>query len=154
MPNDINGRIRELGIDIPELPKPKYSYVPGVPVGNLIYVSGQTPTKEGKLSYRGKLGQDVDLETGYKAARLAAINCIAEMKIVLGDLNRVKRLVQLSGYVASAEGFTRQPAVVNGASELMLEIWGEKGKHARKAIGVNELPDGAPVEIELIAEIE
>lgn len=153
MSGDINRRIEELGIQIPELPKPKFSYVPGVVTGNLIYVSGQTPTKDGKLVYRGKLGSEMDVEEGYKAARLAGINCVAELKLVLGDLNRVKRLVKLSGYVASSDGFTKQPAVVNGASDLMLEIWGENGRHARKAIGVNELPGGAPVEVELIAEI-
>ena len=153
MAGDVNERIKEYGIEIPVIPKPKYSYVPGVITGSLIYVSGQTPTKDGVLVYKGKLGDDITEEDGYKAARLACVNCIAELKLVLGDLNRVKRIVNLSGYVASSEGFVHQPAVVNGASDLIVEIWGEDGKHSRKAIGVFELPDGAPVEIELIAEI-
>ena len=153
MAQDIDKRLSELGITLPELPKPKFSYVPGVVSGKMIYVSGQTPTKDGELLFRGKLGRELRIEDGYQAARRAAINCVAELKLVLGDLNRVRRLVQLSGYVASADGFSQQPAVVNGASDLMLEIWGENGRHARKALGVNELPDGAPVEIELIAEL-
>jgi enamine deaminase RidA (YjgF/YER057c/UK114 family) len=154
MAKDIHEKIRDIGIKIPELPKPKFSYIPGVITGNLAYVSGQTPTKEGTLIYRGKVGGELELEDGYEAARLAAINCVAELKLVLGDLNRVKRIVNVSGYVACAEGFVKQPAVVNGASDLIVEIWGEEGKHSRKAVGVYELPDGAPVEVELIAEIK
>jgi enamine deaminase RidA (YjgF/YER057c/UK114 family) len=153
MAGDINDRIKELGIEIPRLPKPVFSYVPGVITGNLIYVSGQTPTKDGELVYKGKVGGDLEVEEGYEAAKLAAVNCVAELKLVLGDLTRVVRIVNLSGYVASEEGFVQQPAVVNGASDLIVKIWGEKGKHSRKAIGVYELPSGAPVEIELIAEI-
>jgi enamine deaminase RidA (YjgF/YER057c/UK114 family) len=153
MEGDINERIKELGIEIPKLPKPVFSYIPGVITGNLVYVSGQTPTKDGELVYKGKVGGDLKVEDGYEAAKLAAVNCVAELKLVLGDLNRVVRIVNLSGYVASEEGFVQQPAVVNGASDLIVEIWGEKGKHSRKAIGVFELPSGAPVEIELIAEI-
>jgi enamine deaminase RidA (YjgF/YER057c/UK114 family) len=102
----------------------------------------------------GKVGGDMKVEEGYAAAKLAAVNCVAELKLVLGDLNRVIRIVNLSGYVASEEGFVQQPAVVNGASDLIVKIWGEQGKHSRKAIGVSELPGGAPVEIELIAEIK
>jgi enamine deaminase RidA (YjgF/YER057c/UK114 family) len=138
---------------VPELPQPRFSYIPGRIVGKLIYVSGQTPTKDGVLVYRGKLGRELTIEDGYQAARLAALNCVAELKLVLGDLNRVKQIVKLNGYVASAESFTQQPKVINGASDLLAEIWGEQGKHARKAIGVFELPDGAPVEVELIAEL-
>ena len=154
MAGNIDEKIKELGIEIPRIPKPKFSYVPGVITGNIIYVSGQTPTKEGKLVYRGKLGRELKIEEGYEAARLAAINCVAELKLILGDLDRVKRIVNVGGYVASDEGFAKQPAVVNGASDLIVEIWGEDGKHSRKAIGVYDLPDGAPVEIDLIAEIK
>ncbi len=154
MANDINERIKELELEIPGLPKPVFSYVPGVITGNLIYVSGQTPTKDGELVCKGKVGGDLKVEEGYEAAKLAVVNCIAELKLVLGDLNRVVRIVNLSGYVASEEGFVQQPAVVNGASDMIVKIWGEKGKHSRKAIGVFELPGGAPVEIELIAEIK
>ena len=154
MSSDINDIIKELGIELPQLPKPVFSYVPGVITGKLIYVSGQTPTKDGELVCKGKVGGELKVEEGYEAAKLAAVNCVAELKLVLGDLNRVVRIVNLSGYVASAEGFVQQPAVVNGASDLIVKIWGEQGKHSRKAIGVSELPGGAPVEIELIAEIK
>ena len=154
MSSDINDNIKELGIELPQLPKPVFSYVPGVITGKLIYVSGQTPTKDGELVCKGKVGGELKVEEGYEAAKLAAVNCVAELKLVLGDLNRVVRIVNLSGYVASAEGFVQQPAVVNGASDLIVKIWGEQGKHSRKAIGVSELPGGAPVEIELIAEIK
>ena len=151
---DINEVLKEKRIVVPELPQPRFSYIPGRIAGSLAYVSGQTPTKAGALVYRGKVGREVSIEDGYQAARLAALNCVAELKLVLGDLNRVKQIVKLNGYVASAEGFTQQPRVINGASDLLAEIWGEQGKHARKAIGVYELPDGAPVEVELIAEVQ
>jgi len=150
---NIDGVLKAKQIVVPELPQPRFSYIPGRIAGKLIYVSGQTPTKGGVLVYKGKLGRELAIEEGYQAARLAALNCVAELKLVLGDLNRVKQIVKLNGYVASAEGFTQQPRVINGASDLLAEIWGEQGKHARKAIGVFELPDGAPVEVELIAEL-
>ncbi len=151
---DINEVLKEKRIVVPELPQPRFSYIPGRIAGSLLYVSGQTPTKAGALAYQGKVGREVSIEDGYQAARLAALNCVAELKLVLGDLNRVKQIVKLNGYVASADGFTQQPRVINGASDLLAEIWGERGKHARKAIGVLELPDGAPVEVELIAEVQ
>ena len=149
----IEKRLKELGISIPIIPPPKFSYIPGVVVGNLAFVSGQTPTINGELKFKGKVSIDLSVEQAYLAAQLAALNCIGELKVVLGDLDRVKRIVQVSGYVASSEGFVEQPQVVNGASDLILQVWGEFGKHARKAIGVKELPGGAPVEVELIAEI-
>lgn len=151
---DIDEKIKKLGILIPKIQEPKFSYIPGRKIGNLIYVSGQTPTKYGKLVYKGKVSKDISIEDAYKAARLAALNCIGELKFVLGDLIRVKKIIKLNGFVASSKGFVQQPKVVNGASDLLLEIWGDKGSHARKAIGVYELPGGAPVEIELIAEID
>ncbi len=151
---DINKVLKEKGIVVPELPQPRFSYIPGRITGSLCYVSGQTPTQGGALVYRGKVGRELSLEDGYQAARLAALNCVAELKLVLGDLNRVRQIVKLNGYVASAEGFNQQPKVINGASDLLAEIWGERGKHARKAIGVFELPDGAPVEVELVAEVQ
>lgn len=141
------------GITIPTIPTPVAAYAPGVITGNLVFVSGQTPTVDGVPRYSGKLGHELDVAKGREAARLAALNCLAELELVLGDLDRVTRIVKVTGYVASAEGFTEQPQVVNGASELFLEIWQEKGQHARAAVGVAELPGGAPVEIELIAEI-
>jgi enamine deaminase RidA (YjgF/YER057c/UK114 family) len=147
-------RARELGIDIPTLPPPVASYVPAVRTGDLVYASGQTPTIDGILQMRGKLGSDLTVEEGQAAARLAAINCVAEVRGLLGNLDRVVRIVRLTGYIASAPRFGEQPAVMNGASRLLEEIFGDAGKHARSAIGVAELPFGAPVEVELIVEVE
>lgn len=146
-------RIKELGLVIPAAPKPVANYVLAVQTGKLIFASGQTPTIEGKLTAQGKLGRDVSIEEGQKAARLALMNCLAEVRSVTGNLDVIKRIVKLNGYVASAEGFGNQPQVVNGASLLLEEIFGETGKHARAAIGVAELPGGAPVELELIVEV-
>lgn len=150
---DINEKIKKLGILIPKLSEPEFSYIHGRLAGSLAFVSGQTPIENGELIYKGKVPEDVSIEDAYRAARLAALNCLAELKFILRDLNRVKKIIKLSGFVASNKGFTQQPRVVNGASDLLLEIWGNNGKHARKAIGVYELPGGAPVEIEIIAEI-
>lgn len=147
-------RLRELGLEMPAAPKPAGAYVPAKISRGLIFASGQTPTVDGELVYRGKVGDDINEKDAYAAARLAALNCVAELHYVLGDLDRVREIVKVTGYVASAPGFGQQPRVVNGASELLLELWGESGRHARAAIGVAELPFGGPVEIELIAEID
>jgi len=145
-------RIRELGMQIPETPTPVANYVPAVRTGALVFASGQTPTIGGKLTVSGKLGREVSIEQGEECARLALLNCLAEVRSVLGSLDAVTRIVKLNGYVASAEGFVDQPRVINGASLLVEQIFGETGKHARAAIGVAELPGGAPVEIELVVE--
>lgn len=147
-------RMHELGLTIPEIPRPAYSYVPAVQVGNLIFASGQTPTVSGKLTIRGKLGREVSVEQGQAAARLALLNCLAQVRGVTGSLDAIVRIVKLNGYVASAEGFVEQPGVINGASTLLEEIFGDAGKHARAAIGVAELPAGAPVEVEMIVEVK
>lgn len=147
-------RVRELGIEVPTLPPPVAAYVPAARTGNLVYASGQTPTIDGVLQVRGKLGADLTVEEGQAAARLAALNCVAEVRGSLGSLDTVVRIVRLTGYVASAPGFGDQPAVMNGASRLLEEIFGEAGRHARSAVGVAELPGGAPVEVELIVEVE
>ena len=149
-PASAEARVRELGIQIPTLPPPVAIYVPAVRTGDLVFASGQTPTVDGVLQVQGKLGGEVSIEQGQQAARLAALNCVAEVRGLLGSLDRVARIVRLTGFVASATGFTQQPAVVNGASQLIEEVFGEAGRHARSAIGVAELPGGAPVEIELI----
>jgi len=149
-PASAEARVRELGIQIPTLPPPVAIYVPAVRTGDLVFASGQTPTVDGVLQVQGKLGGEVSIEQGQQAARLAALNCVAEVRGLLGSLDRVARIVRLTGFVASATGFAQQPAVVNGASQLIEEIFGEAGRHARSAIGVAELPGGAPVEIELI----
>ena len=145
-------RLDELGIVVPQLPPPVAAYVPAVRTGRVVYASGQTPTIDGVLQVRGRLGEDVSVEEGQRAARLAALNCLAEVRTLLGSLDAVSRVLRLTGYVASAPGFGEQPYVINGASELMEQVFGEAGRHARSAIGVAELPFGAPVEVELIIE--
>ena len=147
-------RISELGLELPAAPKPAGAYVPAKISRGLIFASGQTPTVQGKNVYEGKVGEEVSEEDAYAAARLAALNCVAELHYVLGDLGRVREIVKVTGYVASAPGFGQQPRVVNGASELFQELWRENGRHARAAIGVAELPFDGPVEIEVIAEID
>ncbi|MGZ3713964.1 MAG: RidA family protein [Ktedonobacterales bacterium] len=147
-------RLRELGLTLPETPVPVAKFVPAVRTGNLIYVSGQIPTVAGELAMTGKLGREISVEQGQEAARVALLNALAAMRSVTGSLDAVRRIVKLNGWVASAEGFTSQPQVVNGASELLEEIFGEAGKHARAAIGVAELPSGVPVELELIVEVQ
>jgi enamine deaminase RidA (YjgF/YER057c/UK114 family) len=146
-------RLADLGIAIPMLPPPVAAYVPAVRTGRLVYASGQTPTIDGVLQVRGKLGDAISVEEGRGAARLAALNCLAEVRGLLGSLDAISRVVRLTGYVASAPGFGEQPAVMNGASQLLEEVFGEAGRHARSAIGVAELPFGAPVEVELIVEV-
>jgi len=147
-------RIKELGLIIPETPRPVANYVPAVRVGNLIFVSGQTPTVSDQLLMKGKLGRDLSIEQGQEAARTAIRNALAAVRSITGTLDVIKRIVKLNGWVASAEGFGDQPQVVNGASLLLEEIFGDAGKHARAAIGVAELPSGAPVELELIVEVQ
>jgi len=150
---DIYQHLKEIGVEMPELPKPVASYLPAVLFEHQIYASGQTGTQHQKLVYQGKLGAELTVEQGKASARLAALNCLAEIQAVLGDLNRVDRILRVTSYVASAAGFNQQPAVVEGASALLIEVFGEKGWHARTAIGVAELPSNAPVEIELIASL-
>lgn len=148
----IEKRLEELGITLNPLSAPVANYLHAKKFGNLIYVSGCAPVKDGKNLYTGKLGRELTVEEGYQAAREAAINLIGVLKYELGDLDRVTSIVKLLGFVASADDFTSQPAVINGASDLMVEVFGEKGRHARAAIGTNVLPGDLPVEIEMIAE--
>ncbi len=146
----IDRRLRELGIQLPPVAAPAGLYAPAVVAGSFLFVSGQLPVEDGGLTYRGKLGAELTIEDGRAAARLAALNALAAASAALGSLDRVERVVRLSGYVASAEGFTAQPSVVNGASELLRDVFGEeRGVGARSAVGVAQLPAGAPVEIEL-----
>jgi len=146
-------RLKELQITIPKV-EPRFLFVPGVQVGDLLFISGQTPEVNGEMKYVGRLGEDIDIETGKKAARLAALNCLGEIEAVLGSLDRVERIVRVIGYVRSAKNFGEQPLVINGASELLIEIFGEQGKHARAALGTSELPFGAPVELEMIVKVK
>ncbi|HHY98276.1 MAG TPA: RidA family protein [Firmicutes bacterium] len=149
----VEDKIRELGFELPECPKPVAAYVPAVKAGEFVYASGQTAIVDGKPVHPGKLGAGVSIEQGYEAARICALRCLAEIKSVIGDLDKVKQIVKVTGYVASGPGFGDQPKVVNGASELLRQIFGIKGEHSRSAIGVAELPGGACVEVEIIAQV-
>jgi enamine deaminase RidA (YjgF/YER057c/UK114 family) len=149
---DAYARLAELGLTLPQVVPPLAAYVPAVQSGSHVYVSGQLPMVEGKLPYVGKLGADVTVDQGYELARICALNALAAIDSLVG-LGRIVKIVKLTGFVASAEGFTGQPAVVNGASELFGNVLGELGRHARSAVGVAELPLGAPVEVEVIAEV-
>jgi enamine deaminase RidA (YjgF/YER057c/UK114 family) len=148
-------KIKELGITLPEPPKPLANYVPGVRVGNLLFLSGHGPIRIGGQSgVRGKVGRDLSTEEAYKVAREVGINLLASARVLLGSLDRVRRIVKVLGMVNSAEGFGDQPKVINGFSDLMVEVFGENGRHARSAVGMAELPMGIPVEIEMILEVE
>ena len=149
---DAYARLAELGITLPQVVPPLAAYLPAVQTGNHVYVSGQLPLVEGKLSLTGKLGADVTAEQGTELARTCAVNALAAIEALVG-LGRVVKIVKVTGFVASAEGFTAQPAVINGASNLFGDVFGEQGRHARSAVGVAELPLGAPVEVEVIVEV-
>lgn len=151
---DVNERLKELGIVLPEVTMPKWAYVPAVRTGNLVYVSGQVAVKDGKLLHQGHVGREVTIEEGYACARQCAINALAVLKWQLGDLNRVRRIVKVTGWVNCYPDFAEQPRVMNGASELLQEVFGDRGQHARAAIGASGLPNRSPVEMELIAEVE
>jgi len=143
-----------LGIELPDAPSPLGSYVPALTTGNLVYLSGMLPLKDGKLVRTGKFGSDITVEEGPELARLAAINGLSVLRAHVGSLARVRRCVRVCGYIASAPDFASQPAVLNGASELLSEVFGEHGRHARAAVGVNVLPLDSPVEVEFIFEID
>lgn len=150
----IESRLQELGISLPSPASPVENYVPFVKVGTLVFISGQLPSLNGELRYRGKLGQDFIIEKGQEAARLCALNLLAHLKKACeGDLNRVRQCVRLGGFINSMESFKDQPQVLNGASDLMIAVFGEKGKHARSAVGVNTLPFGSAVEVEAIFDL-
>ncbi len=153
MAGKIDARLAELGITLPQATAPVANYVPYVVSGKLVHISGQITMENGELKFVGKLGKDYDVETGQKAARLCALNLIAQLKSAIGDLDKVTRVVKLNAFVNSAPEFTDQPKVVNGASDTMVEVFGEAGKHARSAVGVASLPLGVAVEIDGIFEI-
>ena len=155
MAGQIDARLAELGIEIPEAAAPVANYVGYVITGKQVFVSGQVPLKDGEFQFQGKLGDGVSVEDGQAAARLCAINVIAQLKAACGgDLDKVKRIVKLGGFVNSTPDFTQQPQVINGASDLMVEVFGEAGRHARAAVGVSALPLDASVEIEFMFEVE
>lgn len=147
-------RIKELGITLPNPPKPMGNYVPGVRTGNLLFLSGHGPIRiEGNPSARGKVGRDLSTEDAYKVAREVGINLLGSARALLGSLDRVKRVVKVLGMVNAVESFGEQPKVINGFSDLMVEVFGENGRHARSAVGMGSLPAGIPVEIEMILEV-
>ena len=148
----IDERLTQLGIQLPKAAAPVASYVPVVTVGQMAYVSGQLPFIDGEL-VTGRLGEDVDLELGMRAARACGLMILAQLKAALGSLDKVERIVKLGGFVNSAGHFTDQPKVVNGASDLMVDVFGEAGKHARSAVGVPVLPLGAAVEVDAVVAI-
>jgi enamine deaminase RidA (YjgF/YER057c/UK114 family) len=151
----IEKRLTELGIALPVPAKPVANYVGWVKTGNLVYTAGQVSLKDGKIEYQGKVGKEYSVEDAQKAARLCAINIIAQLKEACnGDLDRVRRIVKLVGFVNAVPDFTDHPKVVNGASDVMVEVFGEKGKHARSAVGSGSLPVNVAVEVEAIAEVE
>ncbi len=152
--NSIDNRLAELGIVLPDVATPVANYLPYVRSGNLIFTAGQLPMKDGRLMLTGLLGDGVTIEQGNACARQCAINILAIARAVTGDLGKVKRVVKLVGFVAGGAHFTDQPKVVNGASDLFVEVFGEAGRHARSAVGVSALPLNAPVEVEAVIEIE
>jgi enamine deaminase RidA (YjgF/YER057c/UK114 family) len=146
-------RLRELGIELPEPPEPVAAYIPWVLTDRLVFVSGQIPSRGGGLPRTGLVGADVTLEEAIEEARWCAINVLSQLRGATGTLDGIERIVRLGVFVASAPGFTSQPAVANGASELMMDVFGEDGKHARATVGVASLPLGAPVEVDAIAQV-
>lgn len=149
----IEHRLTDLGMTLPSPPNPVATYVPSVQVGDLLFISGMVPSRDGRVVFRGKVGREVSKEQAYEAAKLALLNALATIRRAASSLDRVQRIVRMTGYVASDEGFTEQPFVINGASDLLVELFGEAGRHARVAVGVAELPMGVPVELELIVRL-
>ncbi|MDO8641380.1 MAG: RidA family protein [Nitrosarchaeum sp.] len=147
----IEEKIKSIGIKLPNPPSPAGSYIPVVKSGNLLYVSGQIPMEDGKVVFTGKVS-DTNIETAQKSARICAINILAQLKKELGDLEKISRIVRLSGFVNSGPEFTQQPKVINAASDLFYEIFGECGKHSRIAVGVSSLPLNSMTEIDAIVE--
>ncbi|HEU4501743.1 MAG TPA: RidA family protein [Nitrospira sp.] len=146
-------KLKSLGLELPEAPKPVATYVPAVRTGNLLFLSGVLPMRNGQLAFTGKLGRELTVLEGIEAAKVAILNALAIAKQELGSLDRITRVVKVVGHVASADGFTEQPQVLNGASDLLVAIFGDAGRHARVATGAAELPRRAAVEIEVILAV-
>jgi enamine deaminase RidA (YjgF/YER057c/UK114 family) len=154
MSQDVEQTLQQKGIVLPASSKPVANYVNAVRTGNLVYLSGKGPTKADGTNITGKVGKDLTIEQGYEAARLAGINQLAALKAETGNLNKVKRIIKVLGLVNCPNDFTDQPKVINGFSDLMVEVFGDKGKHARSAVGTNSLPSNIAVEVEMIVEVE
>lgn len=146
-------KLKELRLVLPDPPKPVANYVSVVRVGDLLFLSGVLPSRDGQLIMTGKLGQELSIEQGMEAARVAVLNGLSIIRSAAGSLDRVKQIVKMVGHIASAPGFTDQPQVLNGASNLLVSVFGDAGRHARVAVGAAELPRHAPVEIELIVQV-
>lgn len=146
-------RLKELGIELPAPPKPAANYVTATRSGRIVFLSGQGPLVDGKLVYQGKVGAELTEEQGYQAARVTILNSLAILRQEVGSLDQVTRILKLLAWVRCVDGFQRQHMVVNGASDLLVEIFGERGKHARSAVAAHELPFGIPVEIEMVVEV-
>ncbi|CUS39420.1 conserved hypothetical protein [Candidatus Nitrospira nitrosa] len=146
-------KLKELGLTLPDPPKPVANYVPVVRVGDLLFLSGVLPSRDGQLIMTGKLGGNLTIEQGIEASRVAVLNGLSIIRSAAGSLDRVQQIVKMVGHIASAPGFTDQPQVLNGASDLLVSLFGDAGRHARVAVGAAELPRHAPVEIELIVEL-
>lgn len=154
MTGKIEARLDELGIELPQAPTPAANYIPFVVAGNLVFVAGQVTVENGEVKFKGRLGEDMDIDEGYQAARLCGLNLIAQAREAAGgDLDRIKRVVKLGGFVNATPGFTDHPKVINGASDLMAEVFGDAGKHARFAVGAVSLPLGVAVEVDGIFEL-
>lgn len=149
----VDDRLKELGLSLPQTSAPAGNYVPTARSGNLVYVSGHGPRRADGTAVAGKVGRDLTVEEGYEAARLTMLACLASLKAEIGELDRVVRIVKLFGMVNCSEDFERHPDVINGGSDLLVALFGERGKHARSAVGMQSLPFGIAVEIEFIAEV-
>jgi enamine deaminase RidA (YjgF/YER057c/UK114 family) len=149
----IEDKLKQLGIKLPEAPNPLGSYIPVLRIGNLIFLSGILPLIQGRLTRQGKVGKDVSLDEAREDARVVTVNALSVLKSHIKDLDKIKRCIKITGYVASDTDFTDQPKVLNAASDLLFEIFGEKGRHVRSAVGVNVLPLNSPLEIEFIFEV-
>jgi enamine deaminase RidA (YjgF/YER057c/UK114 family) len=147
-------KLEDLGSPIPKVPSAAGAYVPAIQSSNLIFCSGQGPYKDGLFAYIGQVGNDVSLEDAYQVTRIAALKCLAEIRLLSGPLNRISHVVQFRGFVNSAPTFHDEPKVINGASELLLESFGNAGENARRALGTNNLPGNIPVEVEMVMEVE
>ncbi len=150
----VEEKMKKMGFTLPETVKPLAAYIPAIRTGDYVYTSGQVPFSGGELKYSGKIGSDLSVEEGQKAAELCALNGLSAIKGVIGDLNKLEQIVKVTVFVNSADGFTDQPKVANGASEFLGKIFGDAGKHVRSAVGVNELPVNSAVEVEMIVKVK
>jgi enamine deaminase RidA (YjgF/YER057c/UK114 family) len=150
---NIEEKLQQMGLELPEVPKPVAAYIPARRVGDLVFVSGQIPLKDGKIAYTGKVGAERTQEEGYEAAKLCALNALAAVKALVGSLDVIEGIVQVRGFVNCTPDFGNHPEVINGASELLVELFGERGQHARAAVGASSLPRDVTVEVEMVVRV-